>query len=403
MPKYKYAGLNKSGKLIKGNIAAITKAQARSHLKSNNIKVTSIQEVKESKLFTLTNEKKVPMQELIIFNRLLSGALKNGMSIKEAMEVLYRQVKHPKLKNIIYTISGDIKSGMDFSQSVTNFPEVFPVYYSPMIKAGEEIGDLPEVLDQIGDYAEKSEDIKKNIMGIVTYPAIVLSFGIGLVVVVMIFIMPKFKKTFEDLGGELPLPTVLLNLISEFFANYYLYMLAAVLGGVIWLYFYNKTNDGKENISKWMLKVPLVGNVIRSMAIVNFLKTISTLINNGVPILQTLGIVESIISNLVIKNVVTDMKKNVVKGLNLSDPLKQNEDIFPPMVANAVAMGEKTGELGPVLVKTAEFYDKQILYDLKSMAAKINPVITLIIGGFVLWVALAIYLPMFDMMSQAGG
>lgn len=151
-----------------------------------------------------------------------------------------------------------------------------------------------------------------------------------------------------------------------------------------------------------MLNVPLVGSIIKSLAIVSFLKTTSTLINNGVPILQTLSIVEDTITNLVVRNVVTDMKKNVVKGMNLSDPLKQNEDIFPPMVANAVSMGEKTGELGSVLVKTADFYDKQILYDLKSIAAKINPIITLVIGGFVLWVALAIYLPMFDMMTQVG-
>lgn len=402
MPKYKYSGLNKSGKLVKGSLTAITKSQARSHLKSNSIKVTALQEIKENKFFQLTEEKKVPMQEVILFNRLLSGALRNGMSIKESMEVLYRQIHHPKLRKIVFTISADIKSGMDFSASVKNFPDVFPVYYSPMIKAGEEIGDLPQVLDQIGDYAEKSQDIKKNIMGIITYPAIVLSFGIGLVIIVMVFIMPKFKKTFADLGGALPGPTIALNMVSDFFTQYYLLLLIMIVGVLLWLFFYNKTAEGKKKVSKWMLNVPLVGSIIKSLAIVSFLKTTSTLINNGVPILQTLSIVEDTITNLVVRNVVTDMKKNVVKGMNLSDPLKQNEDIFPPMVANAVSMGEKTGELGSVLVKTADFYDKQILYDLKSIAAKINPIITLVIGGFVLWVALAIYLPMFDMMTQVG-
>ncbi|HAR62529.1 MAG: hypothetical protein DKM50_02520 [Candidatus Margulisiibacteriota bacterium] len=402
MPKYRYSGIGEGGKAFKGNVVAISKAQAKEYLKNNSITVTSLSLVKEINWQKFIYGDKVGMPEVILFTRLLSGAIKNGMPLKEAIEVMYRQISNPAMKNVILSILSDIKAGIDMSVSLENFPKVFPPYYAPLVKAGEEIGDLPGVLDQISSYAEKLDDIKKEIKSILTYPIAVLSIGCLLVIVILVKIIPSFKKTFAEMGGKLPLPTIILQNISDIAINYWRIILVVVCLVAASVWSFSRTKKGKYFMSKAALKAPFIGSIITSLTIVNFLKTLSTLLKNGVPIILSLTIVQNSIKNIVVKDIVRDMRNNVLRGFSLAAPLHQHEEIFPPSVAYAIDMGEKSGNLGEVMEKSAEFYDKQALYELKLLSGKINPVMTMLIGGLVLWVAMAIYLPMFDMMKNAG-
>lgn len=399
MPKFKYKGIGGKGGVVTGTVVAVSRIQAKRLLKENKVTVTSIKQQTEIDWTKMIYGEQVPVTDLIMFTRLLSGALKNGMTLKEGLEVIYRQTKHPVMKNMVTGLLADVKSGVDLSEAVKKFPKIFPNYYAPLVQAGEEIGDLQGVLEQIGDYTEKVFDIKKQIKGMLSYPISVLVMGILLVVVILIKVIPTFEKTFAQMKGALPMPTVILQNISNFFTGNWQMILGVIVAIGVAGFAYYQVDKGKRFFAYVVLKIPLFGPIVTAMAIISFLKTMSTLVSNGVPIVQTLSIVEQSIGNLIIRNVVGEMRKNVVRGLPMSDPIKAHGKIFPPMVGYAVEMGEKSGNLADVLSKTAQFYDKQIMYELKDMAGKVNPILTGFIGGMVLWVALAIYLPMFQMMQ----
>lgn len=399
MKQYTYSTEVK-GKVVKKDIRAASVAQARNFLKKKNIDVLSISEKKDSLYEKLFTDHTVRPDDIVSFSQLFTGCIQTGLSIKESLEILEKQIQNKRMRNAVSDIITDISSGTSLSDAFGNHNDIFPKYYPMTIKAGEASGNLADVLGYISDFMEKTNEIRKQIKSILTYPIAVSTIAIGLLIVIFIFVAPVFKEMFSKSKSPLPLPTILLFAISDILKAYGLMIFAGIAGTVFTFIGFKRTKKGKKIIDTQMLILPIIGKLNREVILLGFLGNFEVLINNNVPILQALQVLEEGITNLAIKEMVQDMRKDVSKGLPMSGPLLKNKHLISPLVAHTISTGEKAGTLGPSLKRITDYMNKEIMYTMKDFSSKIDPIITVTMGAIVMYIAIAIYLPIFDMMTH---
>jgi type IV pilus assembly protein PilC len=269
------------------------------------------------------------------------------------------------------------------------------------LKAGEASGDLATVLDYMGKYMERINSLKKELTGVFTYPAIVSTVGVGLLGVILVFVAPTFKEVFSESGVPLPGPTKVLFFLSALIGTYYPVLLTVIAILFSAFVIANRSKKGKKLLHKLYMKAPLIGVVIKQALLLRFLRAFDILVNNNVPILETLKVLEEGTDNLCFKDVITEMRQDVSKGLPISGAILAAKDVFPALISNSVAMGEKSGTLGETISRLGNFVDREITFTMKKVSSKLDPILTLGMGSMVLFIALAIYLPIFDMMGTA--
>lgn len=400
MKHYTYV-YEKDGAIVRKSVKAESPSHVRSILKARKIFPISIREEKSSSMMAfLTGKNTITPDEVIAFSQLFAGTLRSGLTIKEALRILGNQIENPVMQNRIAEILTDVESGTSLSACFAKHGDVFPNFYPMPIKAGEVSGDLPGVLEYIGTYLERIHTLKKELSGLFTYPAIVTTLGTLLLGVILVYVAPVFSKEFLKMKMQLPIPTQILFAISDVVVNYGLFIVLLITMGIGSAIAAKRTYAGQKFFDRLVISLPMIGKVNKDTMLLRFVKSFDILVNNNVPILQALQVLENGTTNLCLKEIVTQMREDVSRGLPISNRMVNRKDIISPIISYSISMGEKSGNLGPVLTRIGEVIDKDITYSIKQLSARIDPMITLVLGLMVLFVALAIYLPIFDMIAK---
>jgi len=393
---YVYKGPN--AKIITKKIKATNLQQAENFLKKKNIDALSLKVERSKFLEDLTKPRSVEPDELVAFSQLFAGCIKTGLKIKETLQLLSKQLKNRLLTEALEDIIIKIESGTSISDSFAKHPKIFPKYYPMALKAGEASGKLADVLEYISNYIEKTNALRKQIVGVLTYPLIVSTIGIAMLSLILIFVAPTFKKIFATSSKELPLPTKILFGSSEFLVNYYDLIIIFIIVATLIIYLINRSEKGKHAIHKALFFIPLSGSIYKQVKLLKFLGCFEILVSNDVPITQALIVLEDATENLILRDIITEMRKDVSRGLPLSGPLVENKSYIPTMISYTISMGEKAGNLGESLTRITGFIDKELIHNMKKLSSRIDPLITFTLGMIVLFIAVSIYLPIFDLM-----
>ena len=412
MATYRFEAMNAQGQSVRNEIEAGSEEEAIQKIRAQKLFPTSIKE-KAGQRGTATVggvkvRKKslafggVPNKKLTQFTRQLSTLQDAGLPIVRSLKILEGQQKPGALKNTLITISDDVEGGMTFSESLGKHPKVFDKLYVNMVRAGEIGGILDSILQRLADFREKAQRLKKLIIGAMIYPAAVLTVAGGILAGIMIYIVPKFTKMFEELG-DITLPGMTLMLIeaSNFIAHRYVWGIAGVAGIIVLIKAITATSGGRFIMDKFKLKVPLFGTIINKAVIARFTRTLGTLVAAGVPILEALNITKDTAGNAVVARAIGHVHDSLREGESIAEPLAQSK-ICDDMVVNMVDVGEETGDLDKMLLKIADQYDEDVDVAVASMTSLIEPIMIVFLGGVVGFIVIALFLPLIKLMQNIG-
>ncbi|MCP4548980.1 MAG: type II secretion system F family protein [bacterium] len=398
-----WQGISLSGKKISGELAAENKNDVLKNLRQQKIRITMVKEkAQQSKLFSSSRAKKITVKDLGLFTRQFATMISAGLPLIQCLEVLSHQIENPTLRSTIKQVTQRIEGGKTLAESLNEHPKVFNELFVAMVEAGEAGGILDTILERLAVHLEKMEALIRKVKGAMTYPAVVFSVSMGATAFMLLFLIPRFAAMFTDFGGELPLPTKLTMMASEFLQEYGWAIVIVGVIGFIAFKKYKSTPKGAYNVDKVSLKMPVIGNVIRKGAVSRFSRTLGTLLSSGVPLLDGLYVTSRAAGNLVLSKAVQEIKTAVTNGSTLADPMRKS-GVFPPMVTQMVSVGEETGRLDEMLSKVADFYDDEVDAAVESLTAIIEPVMIVVMGTIVGGMLISMYLPMFKLISVVAG
>ncbi len=403
MAIFEYKAIDETGKAVTGTMEASSSAAVSEFLDKQNYMPLKIDEKKDSGLNkTIFNfGKKIRQEDLISFTKQLVTLIKAGVPIISSLEALSEQTDSAILKETIEKIKDDLQAGNNFSNALAKYPDVFDDLYVNSVRAGETGGVLDQVLLRIGNLMTYEGEIKSKVKGAIRYPIIVVTFITIAFTILMTFVVPKFADIFSSAGAELPLPTKILMGISSVLKNYWYFIFGGLGGFFILSYYYVKTEKGRLNWDKLILKIPVFGNLFLKTAMSRFAHMFETLNKSGLPILQTMDIVSKTLGNVYIGNELERVGQGIEKGKGISKPLSES-GLFPPLVIRMIAVGEQSGSLDEMLKNVSEHYDSEVNYLIENLVTMIEPILTVTIGAMVLLLALGIFLPMWNMMQTTG-
>ena len=399
MPTFKYAAKSQDAKSVSGKISADSKAAVIEELRKRKLTIVSITEAKgesKEKSGSSFRRRKVKPDEIVIFSRQLSTMVDAGIPIIQGLNALKDQVIHPQFKQVLGTIEADIQHGSGLAVAFSKHPHVFDTFFVNMLKVGETGGVLSQVLDRVSGYMEKTLKLQRKVKSALIYPIVVVLMAMVITIVLMVKVVPTFAGIYDSFDQQLPAMTMLLINISSFLQNYLLLFLGGLMGVGFMIRQWHKTDKGAEKIDGFILKMPIFGPLLRKVAISRFSRTLATLIQSGVPILESLDIVEKTIGNRVLELTVQDVRKNVREGESIAGPLEKS-GVFPPMVTRMIAIGEKSGQMEKMLLKISEFYDDQVDAAVDGLTSIIEPLIIGVLGVIIGFIVIALFLPILNM------
>ena len=404
MAKFRYVGVDRQGKRVAGEMEGSTAREIKAILRRQGVrakKVTkpSLAEIDLNELFVeLGMGPGVGQKELFNFTRKMSILINAGVPIMESLEILFKQEPNPTFKKSLRAVATEVGNGKALNDAMSG-KDGFNRLYCNLVKAGEAGGILDTVLDKLTEFMEKSEKTKKQIKKAMTYPAMVFIIGIGVVAGLMVFVVPQFVSMLEGSGQEVPGITQFVMDTSDFFINYWHVMLVTGFIAVIGLKQYRKTEQGKFNTDKIMMRMPLFGPVVIKGNLASFTRTLSTLLSAGVSIIDAIEICTETLDNVVIAKDFERVKLSVVEGETLTKPLTRIK-YFPEMVSQMVKVGEATGQLDNMLIKVSDVFEEEVDDAIAAATSAIEPIIIVVLGGLIAGVMIAMYLPIF---MAAGG
>ncbi len=399
MPIYVWKGKNIHGEKRKGQIEAIDEVGVRAHLKRLRIEDAVIKPKPKDLFENIAIFKpKVTGKDVVVFTRQLSTMIDAGLPLVQCLQILARQQSNPTFKKVLLAIQSDVETGTTLADSMRKHPKIFDNLYSNMIEAGELGGILDTILSRLATFKEKAMALQKRIKGAMTYPGICLAISLLILAVILIFVVPVFDKMFADFGSTLPAPTQIVVNLSRGFKSYILYVIPAVVV-LIWLFkkYYN-TEKGRLQVDNMILWSPVVGSLVRKVAVSKFTRTLSTMLQSGVPILDALGVVARTAGNKVIERAVLRVSASIAEGRPIAEPLEES-GVFPPMVVQMINVGESVGALDTMLEKVADFYDEEVDQAVDNLTAMIEPFMMVFLGGMIGGLVVAMYLPIFKIAS----
>jgi len=406
---YEYKGLNAAGSAENGIIDADNPKSARSKLRKKGVFPTHIEVQKKgaTKGSGLSREvdigkyfERVSAKDIAAMTGQLSTLVGANIPIVEALSALIDQVEKPKLERILRDLREKVNQGATLAEALKDHGEVFPPLYVNMVGAGEQSGALETVLNRLTDYTEAQVALRGKIVTALTYPA--LMGGVSGLIIIGLFVgvIPRIKRVFDSMDTALPTITQVVIAISDFFiGQWYVPMFLAIVF-VFSFRHWVKTEKGRTQWHSLLLKAPILGNVNRKVAVSRFCRTMSTLLDSGVPILTAVAIVKTVVGNDIIAAAIAGAGQNIAEGQSIAQPLKESGQ-FPPLVTHMINIGEKTGELEPMLGKVADAYDQEVERTLEGLTSILEPVMIVVMGGIVAVVALSILLPMLNMSAIA--
>jgi type II secretory pathway component PulF len=402
MPAFEYKAVTDAGTVIEESMEAANEAAVADKLQKLGYLPLKIVERRGSLLNAdIFGGKKIKVDEVIVFTRQLVTLLRAGVPLLSCLEALVEQMESEGMKDVISQLYVDIESGKSFSEGLSKHPKVFAELYVNSIRAGEAGGALDEVLIRIAKLMEHERETRTRIKKAMRYPIIVVISLVIAVLVLMMMVVPKFIDMFIKVGVELPLPTRILIAVHAAIEGYWYIILAIVALIFIGLKKYIATTQGRFWWDKLMLSLPIVGDLNLKNAMSRFAKMFETLNSSGLPILQTLEIVSKTVGNVAVGTEIEKASLGIQKGEGLATPLKQS-DLFPPMVVRMISIGEQSGALDEMLKNVSEHYDMEVDNAVEGLTSMIEPLLTVGLGVIVLFLALAIFLPMWDLTKIAG-
>ena len=401
MPTYSYKVRNQTGEIISGVIDAPTTDAVAGQLFSKGYTPIRIEAEEEVK-FTFEQGwqifDRVKYEDLIVFSRQLATLVASGISFIRSLNTLSEQTKSRKLRKIIEEIRREVEGGSSFSDALAKFPKVFSPLYISMVKVGEEAGVLDDILNRLSSLLEHDATTRARVKAATRYPVIVVISLIIAFFVLTTFVVPKFASLYQSSKVELPFPTLVLIFLNKTIRTYWPLLLAAIAGVIFAFRVYVKTPSGRWNLDKFKLRVPIIGSVVKKTVMSRFARIFSTLYSSGIPMLHALDIVAGTLGNIIIARAVEVIKESVREGKGLAVPMASTM-VFTPMVTQMVAVGEETGALDDMLTKVADYYDLEVEYAIKNLATTLEPVLLVFLAGGILFLALGIFLPIWDMMK----
>ncbi len=399
---FEWKGKNPKGRKIKGEMEAETPEQVRTSLERR--KITPIRVRKKPKdLFENISflQPKVKDSDVIIFARQFSTMIDAGLPLLQCLEILYSQQENPTFKKQLKHIKESVESGETFADALKKYPKTFNELFINMISAGEVGGILDVILQRLSAYAEKMAKLKKQVKGAMTYPGITLGVAVIVVGVILVFVIPVFEKMFTDMGSALPAPTQMVVALSNFVMGQIVWMILGLIGAVSLFRLTYKSKKGRIFFDDLFLRLPVVGILIRKVAVAKFTRTTATMISSGVSILEALDIVGKTAGNKIIEFAISDVKAGISEGRSMADPLLES-GVFPSMVCSMISVGESTGALDVMMTKIADFYDDEVDQAVKNLTDMIEPFMLVFLGIVVGGLVIAMYLPIFSMASAVG-
>jgi general secretion pathway protein F len=402
MPIYAYRGMDRSGKEIKNTINVESVALAKQRVKSMGIMLIDIREQKAQgtgaggSIIRLGGS--VPVDDLAMMTRQLATLIKAKIQIVEALSALTDQVDNPNLRLVLSDLKQKVNEGASLAKALQDHPKVFNSVYVNMVEAGEASGTLEIVLLRLADFTEAQVKLKNKIKGAMTYPVIMGVFGFTMMNVIFIFVIPKIAKIFISMKKELPLITKICIWISNFLVNYWWVVILGIIATIYGVLKYIKTKKGESNWHALQLRLPILGILVKMINVSRFCSTLGTLMNSGVPILTALNIVKNLIPNVHMKDAVEKARQSVSEGASLAQPLIQS-GYFPPLVTHMIKLGERSGELEPMLKIISENYEDQVESRISGLTSVLEPIMMICMGIAIGFIVFAVVIPMMNMNS----
>ncbi len=412
MALYSYKGFDKkTGKSVKGKIEADSSKAAKGKLRRENIIGAELTELKasgkkssgglgdEASLWQRLNAKNATIKDVAVMTRQFATLQNASVPLDECLKALTRQVEHPHLQRVLADLKNEISEGRSLAEATGKHPKVFDRLYTNMIAAGEQSGQLGLVLERLADYLENRIKTKEEVMGAITYPVIMMVASSGIIIYLFVAVVPKLTAVFQNMDVALPWYTSLMVSISYYAQNYwYLALLAAVAVSYLFQRWVN-SEKGRKRYDEWLLSLPMFGGLFLRMNVSSFTRTLSTLLNSGVPIIRAMEITKRTISNSVIAGIVNNAIEAVQEGESLGAVFERSGR-FPPLVSHMILTGEKTGQLEEMLSHVAIAYDAEVERKIAALIATISPLMIIVMGGIATVVVLAMLMPMFQVMNS---
>ena len=397
MPVFLWEGTTKKGEVKKGEMDVADELAVRTALRRQGFKSIEVKQKPKDLLESIPFlQGKVEEKNVVVFCRIFSTMIDAGLPLIQCLDILAQQEENKTFAKILRTIKEDIESGTSLTDALKKHPTVFDDLFVNLIAAGEAGGILDKVLSRLSAYLEKAMKLKAAVKSAMTYPITVLCIAAGVVALLLLKVIPVFQKMFSEMGGELPGPTAAVVAMSEFMQSYWWVLGLIVIVLLFSLKAFYKTEKGHWTIDALLLKAPIIGNVLRKVAVAKFTRTLATMMSSGVPILEGLNIVSKTAGNVVIEDAVVKTRQAISEGQSIAEPLSAS-GVFPPMVVQMIAVGEATGALDVMLNKIADFYDDEVDAAVKGMTAMIEPIMMVFLGGVCGGMIIAMYLPIFKM------
>jgi type IV pilus assembly protein PilC len=402
MPVFTYQGTNKAGTKVTGERTANTKDELKASLRREQINVSKLSE--KGKEFSIPSfGSGVDSKELAIFTRQFSVMIDAGLPLVQCLEILAGQQENKTFQKILNGTRASVEGGSTLSAAMKQYDKVFDALYYNMVEAGETGGILDTILQRLSSYIEKNVKLKRAVKSAMIYPVAVLGIAGAVIILLLWKVVPIFITLFNGLGVDLPLPTRIVIMLSNFVGSIYGLLILVFFVGIIFaLKFWYGTPQGRYAIDTILLKLPLIGILLRKIAVARFTRTLGTLISSGVPILEGLDITARTSGNAVVERAITETRKAVEAGRSLVDPLKET-DVFPGMVTQMIGVGEQTGAMDAMLQKIADFYEDEVDAAVKDLLTAMEPIMIVVLGVVVGGIVISMYLPLFSLIGKLAG
>ena len=437
MPTFTYKGRDNRGELKESSILAESVEQAKATLKQEGLWVLDIKQIdtkqtkhtnKETEItfpFTtqkpdsaepiiekpkekkkpfledfLTKYQPISLKDMVIFSRQFASMVEAGIAMLRALNVMADQTGNPRLKQSLIQVRNDIEQGSTLSDALEKHSKIFDRLYISMVRAGEAGGVLDQVLNRLAMFMEERSRLTQQVKAAMTYPVVVMLIAIGVFYAMLTLVLPTFSGLFQSLGSDLPAYTKFLISVSEFLKSWYMAALIGIFIGTGWaIKNWYQTKNGKFTIDFLLLRAPVLGDILKKVAVARFTRTFGTLTKSGVPIITALDVVKDSADNAVLAKAVEAVQARVQEGGTINGPMSES-NIFPPMVTQMVAIGEETGQLENMLEKVADFYDVEVATAVEGLTSLMEPIMIVTLGGLVGAIVIGMYLPIFTVISQ---
>jgi len=399
--RFIYEASDKEGVIVKGEFEASGKADVVKHLEGQNLIPVNIRELDEYKGKSLSSSifERVNALDRIMIVRNLSAATKAGLSIVEALDIMIADTQKKVLKRVLISAKSNLENGQPLWRTFESYGNLFPIVFVGMVKAGESSGELDKTLDELSDHLAREHTLSGRVKSAMMYPLMLLGTAVGVILLLLIFVLPRLSKTFQSSGVELPfITTLLINISDTITSNWILDGIVVFL--LLWFFFYfRKTPRGGRFINWVLFRVPVAKELIKKVALIRFTRTLSSLIKSGTPMLEALNLAADSVSNVTYKKVIIESIHKVESGIPLSASLEVYPSLFPRFLVGLMAIGEKTGTLDHTLNTFATFYDEEIDNTLKTLMSLLEPILIIFMGLIVVLIAVSVLLPIYQLSS----